>query len=98
MATERCRLLFATREVLVFTVNIEIFALYIFSRNTRLLKVRENMCDVKITFTIPFEGNTMINTNLNPCEIVNFLQYAKIYRSENVYVHSITGINLTCAA
>ena len=32
------------------TVNIDIFALYIFSRNSRILDIRENMYTSKITF------------------------------------------------
>ena len=30
-------------------VNVDIFALYIFSRNSRFLNIRENMCSMKIT-------------------------------------------------
>ena len=36
-----------------YTVNVDIFALYIFSRNSRFLNIRENMYTSKITFMIP---------------------------------------------
>ena len=64
-------------------MNIDIFALYIFSRYLRFLNVRVNMFNVKITFIMPFRG-----TNLNPCDIASFLQFANIYTRENIYVHS----------
>ena len=34
------------------TVNVEIFALYIFLRNSRFSNIRENICTVKITCMI----------------------------------------------
>ena len=38
----------------LYTVNIDIFKLYIFLRNSRFfLNVRENMYTTKITFIIP---------------------------------------------
>ena len=36
----------------MYTVNVDIFALYIFSRNSRFLNIRENMYTSKITFII----------------------------------------------
>ena len=57
---------------MISTVNVEILGLYIFSRVSRLLKVCKNTYGVKITFTVPFGGNTMRNANLNPCTMLNF--------------------------
>ena len=34
------------------TINVDIFALYIFSRNSRFLNIRENMYTSKIIFII----------------------------------------------
>ena len=48
------------------TMNVDIFALYIFLRNSRFSKVRENVYSLKITFTIIFLGNIMKNVNFNP--------------------------------
>ena len=39
------------------TVNVDIFALYIFSRNSRFLNVRKNMYTSKITFVIAYRAN-----------------------------------------
>ena len=52
------------------TVNVDIFVWYIFSRYSRFKNVRENMCNVKITFIMPFRGNIFKNANINPREIV----------------------------
>ena len=71
------------------TVDIDIFALYIFSRCSRFLNVRENMYNMKITFIVPPKGNTVKNANINPREIVNFRNFAKMYMRENIYIHSI---------
>ena len=46
------------------------------------------MYSVKITFAIQFRGNTMKNANLNPREMVNFCNYAKMYTRGNIYVHT----------
>ena len=35
------------------TLNVDIFALYIFSRYSRFINIRENIYIVKITFVIP---------------------------------------------
>ena len=37
-----------SHRIIAITVNVDIFALYIFSRYSRLSNVRENMCIVKI--------------------------------------------------
>ena len=44
-----------TRET--YTVNEDIFALYIFSHNSRFLDIRENMYTLKITFVIAYRAN-----------------------------------------
>ena len=43
---------------------VHMFALFAFKN------VRENMCNVKITFIMPFRGNILKNANINPREIV----------------------------
>ena len=65
------------------TVSVEIFGLNIF---LRFLKIRENIFSVQIS--LPFRGNTLKNTNINPCEFVNVLEYTEISRREDFYVHS----------
>ena len=69
-------------------MNIDIFALYIFSRYSRLLNVGENIYIVKITFIMLHRGNNIKNAKINPPEIANFGKCAKIYTRENIYVHS----------
>ena len=71
------------------TVNVDIFALYIFSRHSRLSNVRENMYIVKITFLMLHRGNNVKNAKINPREIANFRKFAKMYTRENIYIHSI---------
>ena len=41
------------------TANVEIFALYIFSRNSRFSNISEYMYIVKITFIMPYRGNNI---------------------------------------
>ena len=60
-------------------MNVDIFALYIFSRNSRLSNVRENIYIVKITFILLHRGNSIKNAKINPREIANFRKCAKIY-------------------
>ena len=43
---------------------------------------------VKITFIMSYIDNNIKNANINPCEIVNFRKFAKIYTRENIHVHS----------
>ena len=71
------------------TVNVDIFALYTFSRYLRLSYIRENMYNVKLSFSMPYRVNNIKNVNLNPHEIAYFLKLANIYTRGNVYVHSI---------
>ena len=73
------------------TVNVEIFALYIFSRFSRLSNMGENIYNLKITFFIPHTSNKIKYANLSPREIANFRKFAKIYTRENIYVHSRLG-------
>ena len=73
----------------IYTVNVDIFALYIFSRYSRLSNVRENMYIVKITYIMLHRGNNMKNAKINPREIANFRKCAKIDTRENIQVHSI---------
>ena len=73
----------------MITVNVDIFALYIFSRYSRLSNVRGDMYIVKITYIILHRGNNMKNAKINPREIANFRKCTKMYARENIYVHSI---------
>ena len=70
-------------------MNVEIFALYIFSRFSRLSNMRENIYNVKLTFIIPHTSNKIEYANLSPCKIANFRKFAKIYTRGNIYFHSI---------
>ena len=70
------------------TVNLDIFALYIFSQNSRLSNIRENMYIVKITCTMAHRGKNIKIGNIHPREIANFRKWAKIYTRGNIYVYS----------
>ena len=59
-------------------MNVEILALYIFSRNSRFLDIRENMYTLKITFIVAQRENDTQNANLNRSEIAYFVKSAKI--------------------
>ena len=61
-----------TPDVRVGIVNVDIFALYIFSHNSCLSNFHENMYIVKITFVMLHRGNNIKNAKINPREIVNF--------------------------
>ena len=69
------------------TVNVDIFALYIFSRYSRLSNVRENVYKVKITCIMLHRGKHIKDAKINPRKIANFRKCAKIYTRENIYVH-----------
>ena len=47
-----CWRLLSTQQFFSATVNIDIFALYIFLHNSRFLNIHENMYTSKITFII----------------------------------------------
>ena len=70
------------------TVNVDIFALYIFSRNSRLSNIRENMYIVKITCIMAHRGKNIKIGNINLREIANFRKCTKIYTRENIYAYS----------
>ena len=70
-------------------MNVDIFALYIFSRYSRLSNARKNIYIVKITFIMLHRGNNIKNAKKNPREIDNFRKCAKICTGENIYVYSI---------
>ena len=65
------------------TVNVEIFASYIFSRNLRFSNIRQYMYIVKITFIGPYRDNNIKNGNIDPREISIFCKFAKMYTREN---------------
>ena len=80
---------FAVLAVIDDTVNVEILALYVFLRFSRLSNMRENIYNLKTTFIIPHTSNKIKYANLSPREIANFRKFTKIYTHENIYVHSI---------
>ena len=54
-------------------MNVDIFALYIFSRYSRLSNICENIYIVKITFIMPHRGsNIKKKAKINMREIANF--------------------------
>ena len=77
----------------IITVNVDIFALYIFSRNSRFLDMRENMYPSKITFIIAYRTSCTKNANFNTREIAHFCKFVKIYTLENIYVHSMFPVD-----
>ena len=86
--------IFIVRESLIghisiTTVNVYIFALYIFSRYSRLSNCRQNIYIVKTTLIMLHRGNHIKNAKINIREIANFRKCANIYTRENIYVHSI---------
>ena len=52
-------------------MNLDTFALYIFSRS-RLSNIRENVYIVKITFIMQHKSKNIKNANINLREIANF--------------------------
>ena len=67
-------------------MNIEM--LYIFSRNSRLLNICENIYNVKTDFDMTQRASNIENVNLNPSKIAHFLISAKMYTRENFYANS----------
>ena len=74
-------------------MNVDIFALFIFSRYSRLSNIRKNMYIMKITCIMPHRDKNIKIANINPREIANFWKCAKIYTRENIYVHSIQELS-----
>ena len=72
----------------MYTVNVDIFTLYIFSSYSRISHIRENIYSVKITFIMPHRGSNIKNTNINQREMVNFSKCAKMYTRKKVYINS----------
>ena len=71
------------------TVKVEFFALYIFSLNSRVLNIRENIYTMKITIIKASRTICIKNANFNAREIANFHESANIYTREKIYVYSI---------
>ena len=69
-------------------MNIEMFALYIFSYCLRFRNIHENVFIIKITFIMPYMDNNNKTANIDLLEIANFRKYVKIYTRENIYVYS----------
>ena len=74
---------------MIYTVNIEVFAVYIFSLNLRFLNIFENIYTVKITIIIAKRVIYTKNANFNTHEIAHFHKSAKIDTRENIYIYSI---------
>ena len=66
----------------------DIFALYILSRSSRLSNVCENIYLVEFFFIMLHRCNSIKNAKINPRQIANFRECAKIYTCKNIYVHS----------
>ena len=82
-------------------MNVEIFVLYLFSRNSRLRKVRKILqCVNNLYYTILREyykkKKEKKKENLSPRVVVNFLKNVKFYTCKNICVHSkaYEGLNL----
>ena len=73
----------------ITTVIVEIFALYIFSRNSHILDIHKNMYIVKINCIRPHRDNIK-NANIDLREILIFGKLANMYTCENIYVLNIT--------
>ena len=70
-------------------MNVEIFALYIFSRYSRFSNIRENTYNLNKILVLCHRDINIKSANSNPREIANFRKFAKIYTRENIYIHSI---------
>ena len=75
---------------LTLTVNLDIFALYIFSHFSRFPISTKICMTQKSTIYCLIEHDNSRKANLNPCEIASFLQFTTIYTRENIYVHSMS--------
>ena len=80
------------------TVNIEMFALYIFTRNFRILNIHENIYTMKITL-IAYRASYPYNVNFDPRKIAHFHKTTEIYtkylRSQCFKVFIETKYNLS---
>ena len=75
---------------IIYTVNIDIFALYIFPAFCAFIKcLRKNMYIVKITCIMLHRGNNIKNGKINQRKIANFRKCPKTYTHKNIYVYSI---------
>ena len=79
-----------------YTVNVDIFALYIFLRYSRFSNFRENIYNLKTSYIMPHRSNIIKNANLSPREIANFRKFAKIYTRENIYIHEYVTYRCYC--
>ena len=78
------------------TVNVDSFALYIFSHHLCLSNIRENIYIVKITFIMPHRSSNINNTKINLREFADFWISAKINTRKYIYIHSILLIGRGC--
>ena len=61
-----------------YTVNVEMFALYIVLRHSRSSNIFENIYSMKIPIIMLHRGNNTPNANLYTCGIASFIEFAKI--------------------
>ena len=76
-------------------VNVEMFALYIFSRYSRFSNIRENIYNLKFSYIMPHRTNIIKNANLSSREIANFCKFVKIYTREKVSTFTVLGNDFT---
>ena len=59
---------------LPYTVNVDIFELYIILHNSHFLSIRKKMYMGKQTFIMPCRGNDIKNKNIDRGENVHFVK------------------------
>ena len=62
--------------------------MYIFSRNSHFLNIREKYVHLENYFYSSLKGVLYLNANFNTHEITHFHKSAKMYTRENIYAHS----------
>ena len=77
-------------------MNVEMFALYIFSRYSRFRNIRQNMFIAKITFIVPYRpiDNNIKNANIDLREIANFRKFAKMYVHAKISTFTVNNVGL----
>ena len=77
------KVMYALTFSMINTLNVDVFTLYIFSRNSRLLKVRKNMRCVKITSYC-----TIWREYYEECEFISRRQAQFPQIRENLYTRN----------
>ena len=81
-------MLYSTSPQKTNTVNVEIFALYIFSCYLHFSNIREKYEQLENYLYYTTVGNNMKNVHLSPHKIANFPKFVKMYSRKNIYIHS----------